>query len=60
MFSQNITVTVDKTVTLKELFKQIENQTDFKFAFTDQIDTSQKYFTKKKTYNNIEIKATYQ
>ena len=47
MFSQNVTVTVDKTVTLKELFKQIENQTDFKFAFTDQIDTSQKYFTKK-------------
>jgi hypothetical protein len=56
MFSQNITITVDNTVTLKELFKQIENQTDFKFAFTDQIDTSQKYFTKKKTYNHIEIK----
>ncbi|MNQ56354.1 TonB-dependent Receptor Plug Domain protein [compost metagenome] len=56
VFSQNITITVDNTVTLKELFKQIENQTDFKFAFTDQIDTSQKYFTKKKTYNRIEIK----
>ena len=55
MFSQNVTVTVDKTVTLKELFKQIENQTDFKFAFTDQIDTSQKYFTKKNSYRNIRI-----
>ncbi|OXA79071.1 TonB-dependent Receptor Plug Domain [Flavobacterium aquidurense] len=56
MFSQNITITVDNTVTLKELFKQIENQTDFKFAFTDQIDTNQKYFTKKRTYSRIEIK----
>ncbi|MEO8239743.1 MAG: hypothetical protein ABI576_16690 [Flavobacterium sp.] len=55
MFSQNITVTVDKTVTLKELFKQIENQTDYKFAFTDQINTGQKYFAKKNTYNRIEI-----
>lgn len=56
MFSQNITVTVDKTVTLKEFFKQIENQTDFKFAFTDQVNTSQKYFNQKNTFKNIEIK----
>ncbi|WP_456312355.1 TonB-dependent receptor [Pseudomonas shirazensis] len=56
MFSQNITVTVDQTVTLKELFKQIEGQTDFKFAYTDQIDTSQKYFSQKNTYSNIQIK----
>ena len=56
VFSQNITVTVDKTITLKEFFKQIESQTDYKFAFTEQIDTSQKYFTKKKTYNRIEVK----
>lgn len=55
VFSQNITVTVDKTVTLKEFFKQIEHQTDFKFAFTDQINTNQKYFTKKSTYTNIKI-----
>ena len=55
MFSQNVTVTVDKTVTLKELFKQIEDQTDYKFAFTDQINTGQKYFAKKNTYNHIEI-----
>lgn len=55
MSAQNVTVTVDQNVTLKEFFKQIENQTDFKFAFTDQIDTSQKYFTKKNTFKNIEI-----
>ncbi|MRX41255.1 TonB-dependent receptor [Flavobacterium sp. LC2016-23] len=54
MFSQNVTVTVDKTVTLKEFLKQIENQTDFKFAFTDQIDTNQKYFTEKKAFKQIE------
>ncbi|PTT03618.1 hypothetical protein DBR27_10230, partial [Flavobacterium sp. HMWF030] len=56
VFAQKVTVTVDKTVTLKDFFKQIENQTDFKFAFTGQIDSSQKYFTKKNTYNNIEVK----
>jgi hypothetical protein len=56
MFSQNVTVTVDQTVTLKEFFKQIENQTDFKFAFTDQINTSQKYFTQKRTFTNTTVK----
>lgn len=56
VFSQNVTVNVDQTVTLKEFFKEIENQTDFKFAFTDQINTSQKYFAQKKTYKNTEIK----
>ncbi|CAD0005401.1 TonB-dependent receptor [Flavobacterium salmonis] len=57
MFSQNVTVTVDQNMTLKEVFTQIENQTDFKFAFTDQINTNQKYFNQKSTYKNIEIKA---
>ncbi|MBP1221795.1 hypothetical protein JOD96_000353 [Flavobacterium sp. 1355] len=56
MFSQKVTITVDQNASLKEFFKQIENQTDFKFAFTDQIDTNQKYFSQKKTYTNIEIK----
>ncbi|MDR6762131.1 hypothetical protein J2Y38_002342 [Flavobacterium sp. 2755] len=56
VFSQNVTVTVDQTVTLKEFFKQIENQSDFKFAFTDQINTSQRYFTQKSVYTNIDIK----
>ena len=54
--AQNISVTVDQTVTLKEFFKQIENQTDYKFAFTDQINTNQKYFTQKGVYNNVEVK----
>jgi hypothetical protein len=57
MFSQKITVTVDQNMTLKEVFKQIEDQTAFKFAFTDQINTNQKYFNQKNTYKNIEIKA---
>lgn len=56
MFSQKVTITVDQNASLKEFFKQIENQTDFKFAFTDQIDTNQKYFSQRKTYTNIEIK----
>lgn len=55
MSAQKVTVTVDQNVTLKEFFKQVENQTDFKFAFTDQIDTNQKYFTKKSTYKQVEI-----
>lgn len=56
MSAQSVTVTVDQNVTLKEFFKQIENQSDFKFAFTDQIDTNQKYFTKKITYKQVEVK----
>ncbi|WP_343695388.1 TonB-dependent receptor [Flavobacterium sp.] len=55
MSAQNVTVTVDQNVTLKEFFRQIENQTDFKFAFTDQIDTSKKYFNKKSTFKQITI-----
>ena len=55
MSAQSVTVTVDQNVTLKEFFKQIENQTDFKFAFTDQIDTSQKYFTKKNSFKLVNI-----
>ncbi|WP_119792838.1 TonB-dependent receptor [Flavobacterium anhuiense] len=55
MSAQSVTVTVDQNVTLKEFFKQIESQTDFKFAFTDQIDTNKKYFTQKNTYKNIEM-----
>lgn len=55
MSAQSVTVTVDQNVTLKDFFKQIENQTDFKFAFTDQIDTSKKYFTKKSTFKQTEI-----
>jgi len=53
--AQKVTVTVDQNVTLKEFFNQIENQTDFKFAFTDQIDTNQKFFAKKTSYSQIEV-----
>lgn len=56
MFSQNVTVAVDSKITLKELFKQIESQTDFKFSTEDQIDTNQKYFTKEYVYKDILIR----
>lgn len=55
MTAQKVTVTVDQNVTLKEFFKQIENQSDYKFAFTEQFDTSKKYFTKKSTFKQIEV-----
>lgn len=55
MSAQSVTVTVDQNLTLKDFFKQIESQTDFKFAFTDQIDTGKKYFTQKNTFKQIEI-----
>lgn len=55
MSAQSVTVTVDQNLTLKDFFKQIESQSDFKFAFTDQIDTGKKYFTQKNTFKQIEI-----
>lgn len=55
MSAQSVTITVDQNVTLKEFFKQIENQTDYKFAFTDQIDTGKKYFTQKNTFKQTTI-----
>ncbi|WP_436836301.1 TonB-dependent receptor [Flavobacterium johnsoniae] len=55
MTAQKVTVTVDQNVTLKDFFKQIENQSDYKFAFTEQFDTSKKYFTKKSTFKQIEV-----
>ncbi|MFH7013657.1 carboxypeptidase-like regulatory domain-containing protein [Flavobacterium sp. FlaQc-52] len=55
MFSQNVTVAVDSKITLKELFKQIENQTDLNFSVADQIDTNQKYFTKEDIYKDTPI-----
>lgn len=55
MSAQSITVTVDQNVTLKEFFKQIENQTDYKFAFTDQIDTNKQYFNQKSTFKQADI-----
>ncbi|WP_347052753.1 TonB-dependent receptor [Flavobacterium olei] len=55
MSAQNVAVMVDQNLTLKDFFKQIETQTDYKFAFTDQININQKYFTKKSTFKQIEI-----
>ena len=55
LFSQSISVTLDQTTTLKELFGQIEKQTDLKFAFTDQVDTNHKYFKEKISLKNAKI-----
>lgn len=54
LFSQNITLSLDQSSTLKEIFGQIEKQTDYKFAFTD-IDTSQKYLKERITLKNAGI-----
>jgi outer membrane cobalamin receptor len=54
-FSQNISITLDQSSTLKELFSKIEEQTDYKFAFTDQVDTGKRYFKEKVSFKNADI-----
>lgn len=46
LFSQQVTLNVTKQATLKEIFDQIEQQTDYKFAFIGQIDGSKRYLNK--------------
>jgi len=55
LFSQNISVSLDQHSALKELFSQIEEQTDYKFAFTDQINTTQNYFKEKISLKNRSV-----
>ncbi|MFP9097816.1 carboxypeptidase-like regulatory domain-containing protein [Flavobacterium sp. RHBU_24] len=43
LFGQQVNLTLTKGATLKQIFGKIEQQTDLKFAFTDQIDLTQKY-----------------
>jgi TonB dependent receptor/CarboxypepD_reg-like domain/TonB-dependent Receptor Plug Domain len=52
LFSQQVSLHITKGTALKEIFNQIEQQTDYKFAFTDQVDLNQKY-----TGENINLKA---
>ncbi|KOS05698.1 collagen-binding protein [Flavobacterium akiainvivens] len=52
IFAQQVNLTLAKGATLKEIFGKIEQQTDYKFAFTDQIDLTQKY-----TGENISLKG---
>lgn len=56
LFSQNITISLDQNASLKEIFGQIEKQTDYKFAFTGQIDTSHKYLKETISLKNAAIK----
>lgn len=46
LFSQQVALSATKNATLKEIFGQIEKQTDYKFAFIDQIDLNKKYLSK--------------
>lgn len=46
LFSQQIALSATKNASLKEIFVQIEQQTDYKFAFIDQIDLNKKYLSK--------------
>jgi TonB dependent receptor/CarboxypepD_reg-like domain/TonB-dependent Receptor Plug Domain len=45
VFSQEVSLSIVKGASLKDIFAQIERQTDYKFAFTDQIDLNQKYLS---------------
>ncbi|WP_330444454.1 TonB-dependent receptor [Flavobacterium sp. C4GT6] len=56
LYSQHISISISPDSTLDELFKQIENQTDYKFAFTEKIDTGNKYFKRSFKYDTIEVK----
>ncbi len=43
LFAQQVDLTLSKGATLKEIFSRIEQQTDYMFAFTEQVDLTQKY-----------------
>ncbi|MDR6301571.1 TonB-dependent receptor [Mesonia maritima] len=55
LFSQNISISLDESTTLQQLFTEIENQTEYKFAYNNQIDLNKK-LTEKIAYKDIEIK----
>ncbi|MDD7886770.1 TonB-dependent receptor [Flavivirga sp. 57AJ16] len=55
IFSQNISISLDQTATLKQLFTEIENQTDYKFAYNNSIYVDQN-LSEKIDYSDVEIK----
>lgn len=55
LFSQQVSLSLNKDASLKEIFGQIEQQTDYKFAFIDQIDLSQKYLKEAIVLKNTDI-----
>ncbi|WP_375586881.1 carboxypeptidase-like regulatory domain-containing protein [Flagellimonas aurea] len=55
IFSQNISISLDRSATLKQLFTTIENQTDYKFAYSNSLPLDQK-LGQYVTYTDVEIK----
>ncbi|QEE51006.1 TonB-dependent receptor [Flavobacterium alkalisoli] len=55
LFAQEVSLSLDQTATLKEIFNQIEAQTDYKFAFTDQINTDQRYLKEPLRLQNVTV-----
>lgn len=54
LFSQNVSISLDQSATLKDLFDQIENQTEYKFAYNNLVDVNQN-LTKRIALNNNDI-----
>lgn len=55
LFAQQVSVTIAKGTALKEIFSKIEKQTDYKFAFTDQVDLSRKYNGETINFNDASV-----
>ncbi|UOB17952.1 TonB-dependent receptor [Abyssalbus ytuae] len=55
LFSQNVSISLHQSAPLKQLFNQIENQTEYKFAYNDQIDINRK-LPEEIFFNDVEIK----
>jgi outer membrane receptor protein involved in Fe transport len=60
LFGQQVSISLKKNTTLKEIFGQVEQQTDYKFAFTDQIDLSAKYLSQDINLKNKSIQQVLQ
>ncbi|NDJ00036.1 TonB-dependent receptor [Flavobacterium sp. LaA7.5] len=60
LFSQQISLSVNQNTTLKEIFSQIEQQTEYKFAFIDRIDLNQKYLKENITLHDAGIQPILQ
>lgn len=55
IFSQNISISLDPSATLKQLFTEIENQTHYKFAYNTSINVDQT-LNEKIEYNDVDVK----
>lgn len=55
LFSQSVSISLNESETFRRLFTEIENQTEYKFAYNNQIDLHQE-LNKKMYFDSIEIK----